>query len=254
MLHWNIHGWRDAAGQPNPEAVITLIKDTDPHAVSLVEVDEPWGLPSALSEVAGRCGYAWAFVPSFEYGEDAGAGGFGNALLARTPVTSVQQWRLFTPPGGYDGSEPSEPRSVILAKLLPDSGPFWLGSTHFPRNDPDTRQEAARRLRQLVTHLDDPWLICGDFNSPPASCFGEHDTVLISPDTVQPTYPASAPAETIDYCIAAPGVKATTTVLQAPGSDHLPLLTVTYPWAESDDVAVQPQMGASPGCSAAGSG
>lgn len=227
VLHWNIHGWRDAAGQPNADAVISLIYDTRPDAVSLVEVDEPWALPSTLSEVAGRSGYAWVFVPSFEYGTN-GAGGFGNALLARPPVTAVQQWQIFTLSGGYDGSEPSEPRSVILARLLLDSGPFWLGSTHFPRNDPDARQAAAHRLRQILAQLNEPWLICGDFNSQPGSCFGEHDTLQISPNPVQPTYPADAPDEAIDYCIAAHGLAATTTVLQAQGSDHLPLLTMAY--------------------------
>jgi endonuclease/exonuclease/phosphatase family metal-dependent hydrolase len=47
-----------------------------------------------------------------------------------------------------------------------------------------------------------------------------------SPDPVQRTYPASHPAEAIDYCLSATGNTVSATVLQAPGSDHLPLLIV----------------------------
>jgi endonuclease/exonuclease/phosphatase family metal-dependent hydrolase len=224
ILHWNVHGWQDAAGHSNVQAVAELVRTTKPDAVSLVEVDEPWGRPSSLDTVARECGFSWVFGPSFEYREEDSGGGFGNALLARMPVTAVQQWRVHAPPGGYDGSEPSEPRSVILARLGLSGTPFWLGSTHFPRADAAARQHAADRLQQLTGYLDEPWLICGDFNAPPASCFGEHSRLQVSPDPVQPTYPVTQPAEAIDYCLAAAGSTVSATVLQAMGSDHLPLL------------------------------
>ena len=224
ILHWNVHGWQDAAGRSNVQAVAELVRATRPDAVTLVEVDEPWGLPSSLGRVARECGYSWAFAPSFEYGDEDSGGGFGNALLARVPVTGVQQWRVYAPPGGYDGSEPSEPRSVILARLGLNGTSCWLGSTHFPRADPAGRQLAARRLQQLTAALDEPWLICGDFNAPPAACFGEHVRLYVAPDPVQPTYPAGQPTEAIDYCLAVAGGTVSATVLQALGSDHLPLL------------------------------
>ncbi|HEY2261274.1 MAG TPA: endonuclease/exonuclease/phosphatase family protein [Streptosporangiaceae bacterium] len=223
-LHWNIHGWRDAAGLPNAQAVIELVRSTQPDAVSLVEVDEPWGLPSTLGAVAQECGYSWLFGPSFEYGDEQSGGGFGNALLVQGPVTAVQQWRVYTPPGDYDGSEASEPRSVILARLGLNGTSYWLGSTHFPRADATARQVAARRLQQLTDRLDDPWLICGDFNASPASCFGDHTRLQVSPDPLQPTYPVEHPAEAIDYCLAAAGSSISASVLKVPGSDHLPLL------------------------------
>ncbi|MGH3276170.1 MAG: endonuclease/exonuclease/phosphatase family protein [Streptosporangiaceae bacterium] len=224
ILHWNVHGWQDAAGRPNVQAVAELVRAIKPDAVSLVEVDEPWGLPSSLGDVARECGFSWVFGPSFEYGDGESGGGFGNALLARVPVSAVQQWRVYAPSGGYDGSEPSEPRSVILARLGLNGTSFWLGSTHFPRADAAARQRAARRLQQLTARLDEPWLICGDFNAPPASCFGQRARIQVSPDPVQPTYPANEPAEAIDYCLAVPGSTVSATVLQSRESDHLPLL------------------------------
>jgi endonuclease/exonuclease/phosphatase family metal-dependent hydrolase len=225
ILHWNIHSWRDTDGGPNPDAIVSVIHENMPHAVSLVEVDESWGMPSILAEVAAKCEYSWVFGPSFEFGTDATAGGFGNAVLTRIPITAVQQWRLFSPPRPYDGTEPSEPRSVIMARLTFSGAPLWLGSTHLPANDPSDRTAAALRLQELARRLTTPWIICGDFNAPPSACFADDDTFVVSPDPVQPTYPAKHPTEPIDYCIAAPGIFLDSAVLRADGSDHLPLLT-----------------------------
>jgi endonuclease/exonuclease/phosphatase family metal-dependent hydrolase len=224
VLHWNIHSWRDTDGEPNPEAVVDLIRENMPDAVSLVEVDESWGTPSVPAEVAAECGYSWIFGPSFEFGTDVTAGGFGNALLTRIPIAAVQQWRLFSPSHPYDGTEPSEPRSVIMARLIFSGVPLWLGSTHLPANDPGDRTAAALRLQELARRLTTPWIICGDFNAPPSACFTDDGTFVVSPDPVQPTYPATHPTKPIDYCIAAPGTFVQSVVLQAGGSDHLPLL------------------------------
>jgi hypothetical protein len=46
VLHWNIHSWRDTGGEPNSEGIVDLIREIRPDAVSLVEVDESWGMPS----------------------------------------------------------------------------------------------------------------------------------------------------------------------------------------------------------------
>lgn len=47
ILHWNIHSWRDSSSTSNLEAIADLISGIDPHVVSLVEVDEPWGQPDS---------------------------------------------------------------------------------------------------------------------------------------------------------------------------------------------------------------
>ena len=130
--------------------------------------------------------------------DDDSGGGFGNALLARVPVTAVQQWRVYTPAAGYDGSEPSEPRSLILARLELNGTLIWLGSTHFPRADAPARRLAARRLQRLTAGMDEPWLICGDFNAPPASCFGENTRVGCHPTrSSPPTRPVILPRRSI---------------------------------------------------------
>jgi endonuclease/exonuclease/phosphatase family metal-dependent hydrolase len=226
ILHWNVHSWRDESGALNTSAVTKLISHTNPHVVSLVEVDETWSTPMTLRQVAASCGYTWVFCPSLEFGAGQSAGGFGNALLARIPVTAVQHWRLFTPARPYDQTEPTEPRSATVARLTFHGTPFWAGTTHLPRTNPGDRAAAATRLQQRTTQLDEPWFICGDFNAPPATLFADSQSIGIS-SPGQPTYPAGQPAESIDYCITAPGALAGTTVLHADGSDHLPLLVVT---------------------------
>ena len=225
VLQWNIHSWRSADGEPNSEAVVSVIRATMPHAVCLAEVDESWGMPSVLAEVAAKCGYSWVFGPSFEFGADTAAGGFGNALLTTIPISAVQQWHLFTPPRPYDGTEPSEPRSVIMARLAHSDAQLWLGSTHLPRSSPAYRAAAALRLQSLAGRLPAPWIICGDFNAPPSACFTDHSAFAVSPDPVIPTYPASHPVEPIDYCITAPSLVVSSAPVPADGSDHLPLLT-----------------------------
>jgi endonuclease/exonuclease/phosphatase family metal-dependent hydrolase len=222
LLHWNIHSWRDSRGTPNVAAVTALIRATEPDVVSLVEVNEPWGAPATLAGIADECEYSWVFGPCLEYVDEEGQGGYGNALLTREPVTAVQQWRVFSPGRRYDGSEQSEPRIVLMARL--PSG-FWVGSTHFPAGDPTARASAGRRLQGLIRQLDGPWLICGDFNAEPSACFADDGAFVVSRDLLRPTYPAGEPAVCIDYCIARPGMRVDSTVLDVAGSDHLPVLT-----------------------------
>ncbi len=99
MLHWNIHSWRDDAGAPNHAAVAGLIRETAPDVVSLVEVRESWGAPSALGGLAGELGYHWGrpHLP----GQDA-----GDRVRSHTPVSG--------------GSTP--PASSPLAIRMPSCG------------------------------------------------------------------------------------------------------------------------------------
>lgn len=224
ILHWNIHSWRDASGVSNLDAIIDLVSKTDPQMVSFVEVDEPWGMPDSLHEVANRMGYAWIFAPSFEFGDQAPAGGFGNALLTKLPIMAVQHWQLLWPAKLYDGTEASEARSVVFAKLGFAQLSIWLGSTHLPRSDAQARTNALRRLTELTRKLDGHWLLCGDFNTPAESWLDRTRSVVVCPEPAQPTYPAHEPVEPIDYCVASSGLLVQATVVPVEGSDHLPLL------------------------------
>lgn len=224
ILHWNIHSWRDEAGGSNLDAVANLVQATEPHVVSLVEADESWGQQSALAEVAERCGYASIFMPTFEFGGDEPAGGFGNALLSRLPVRAVRQRQLVWPPRRYDGSEPSEPRSVVFAEFQTDARRVWIGSTHLPRSQADTRADAMQRLVAIARELGDQWLLCGDFNMPADSWIGAQPSLRAYPRWAASTHPTNEPVEPIDYCVAPDGLSVEAEVMPEHGSDHLPIL------------------------------
>jgi endonuclease/exonuclease/phosphatase family metal-dependent hydrolase len=222
ILHWNIHGWVDAAGVDNVERVTNLIADQDADVVSLVEVDEPWGKPTKLRRVAETLGLHWVFVPAFEYRE---SGGFGNALLSKAPFLSVQQWQLL-PPSLYDGTEPSEPRALLLADVGTQAGSMTVGSTHFPRSDDAARKDASTRLLALLNEIPQPHLICGDFNQPPEA-WPIVDHLNFSTPTA-PTYPAAEPVECIDYALAKQQTCAARLV-ESQASDHLPVVFQQQP-------------------------
>ena len=224
MLHWNIHSWRDPSGVANLNTIADLVRETDPHVVSFVEIDEPWGMPDRLRELAIQIGYTWIFAPSFEFGDQSPTGGFGNGLLTKPPILAVQQWQLRWPPTLYDGTEPSEARSVVFAKLKFAQLSIWCGSTHLPRSDAQARINALHRLTALTQKLDSHWLLCGDFNTPASSWLGSDRPVVVCPEPAQPTYPAHEPVEPIDYCMASPGLHVEGEVLEVGGSDHLPVM------------------------------
>jgi endonuclease/exonuclease/phosphatase family metal-dependent hydrolase len=226
ILHWNIHSWRDASGASNLDAIADLVGETDPHIVSLVEVDEPWGMSDSLNKLANRVGCSWIFTPSFEFGHATPGGGFGNALLTKLPILAVQHWQLLWPSKLYDGTEPSEPRSAVFAKLGFLQSPIWFGSTHLPRSASQARMNALRRLMTLTQKLDAHWLVCGDFNTPASFWRDNGRPVVVCPEPAQPTYPADGPVEPIDYWVASPGFFVEGKVLSIRGSDHLPLVVV----------------------------
>jgi endonuclease/exonuclease/phosphatase family metal-dependent hydrolase len=225
VLHWNIHSWRDDAGRPNVESVTKLVKAIDPHVVSLVEVDESWGdHSSALGELAASTGYASIFAPAFEFGSDHPAGGFGNAILSKLPIQTVRQRQLVWPPRLYEGTEPSEPRTVLLIQVHANSGPIWIGSIHLPRADQNARIAALQRLATISGELTGPWLLVGDFNMPAATWQQQEPSFWAYSASDAPTYPARDPIEAIDYCVASLGLNIDVNVLNVPGSDHLPIL------------------------------
>jgi endonuclease/exonuclease/phosphatase family metal-dependent hydrolase len=225
ILHWNVHSWRDASDRPNLDTVIGLVAAHNPDVVSLVEVNEPWAAPVSVPELARRAGYSWIFVPAVELGGATPARGYGNALLSRRPVLAVQQWRLTWPATVYDGTEPSESRTVVLARVQTGAGvAVWTGSTHLPSTDRDARAAALRQLTAAAQGLDRPWVICGDFNTAPRTWIKRGQPIVVGPRPAWPTFPARFPVQSLDYCIASPGARLRARPLLAAGSDHLPLL------------------------------
>jgi endonuclease/exonuclease/phosphatase family metal-dependent hydrolase len=208
--------WMDADGRDNYERVVSLIRSQSPDVVSLVEVDERWEA-SRLKAMADELDLAWMFVPALEY---QGSGGFGNALLSRLPIRAVSQWGLLSP-RIYDGTEPSEQRVVALAQVLVEGQRVWIGSTHLPRSNQESRREASDCLLRALPNLESPWVLAGDFNQPKDSWLPPD--VIAAPDPPRPTYKVPNLSESIDYFLAKK-LALEACVLDSNASDHLPVI------------------------------
>jgi endonuclease/exonuclease/phosphatase family metal-dependent hydrolase len=229
MLHWNIHSWKDDRTAPNQSAVEGLIRDLRPDTVSLTEVSTEWGEAGPLSEISDRLGYHWVFVPALEYRGQPATEGYGNALLTRLPILAVQQWRVHSPER-YTNTEPTEPRTVALARVDVGGTPVWVGSTHLPASRDDERATALARLADLLKQLGTPWLVCGDFNTRISTWRDDlPDGVTVVPRWRRATFPARHPLRAIDYGLASPGLQARGRVLKATGSDHRAILVTASP-------------------------
>jgi endonuclease/exonuclease/phosphatase family metal-dependent hydrolase len=180
--------------------------------------------PSPLRKLASDTAYHSVFVPAFEYGDDEPRGQFGNVLLSRVPVLDVRHHQLIWPPRIYEGTEPSEPRSLVLARVQASVGPGWVGATHLPASDHVARENAARRAVAIMSSLSIPWLLVGDFNTDIGTWRERHPALRAYPEAATPTYPTNHPTTCIDYCVAPPGMQIHARVLDVAGSDHLPLL------------------------------
>lgn len=238
VLHWNIHSWKDDRKAPNEAAVEGLIRDLRPDAVSLTEVSTAWGQAEPLSGIAQRLGYQWVFVPALEFRGDPATEGYGNALLTRLPILAVQQWRVHSPER-FANNEPSEPRTVALARLDVTGTPVWVGSTHLPASQEDDRARALTRLTGLLGQLDAPWLVCGDFNTAAKTWRAELPAeVSVVPRWRRATFPARPrPLRAIDYALVSPGLRARGNVVNRKGSDH----RAVYVTASLDDEGVRSQ-------------
>lgn len=216
ILHWNVHSWTDAEGVDNVDRVIDLLRGEKPDVVSFVEVDEPWGDSRKLRRIAETLDYHWIFVPAFEYRE---SGGFGNALLSLAPFETVDQWQLLSP-RIYDGSERSEPRSLVMATVRYDGMRLLVGSTHLPRSDDVAHKAAGKRVCELLAHrAGSSAVICGDFNRPPDAWLSDPDLKTLPNG---PTYPADEPTEAIDYFVLAGDMSVRhADTLESQASDHL---------------------------------
>ena len=224
FLHWNIHSWQTRKGDDIKRGVSKIIEESQPDVVSLVEVDEQWGMAATLASVGESLGYAWIFAPAFEFGDQAPLGGFGNALLIKPTIHAVQQWQLLWPTKVYNGTEDSEQRAIVFAKIEYDDEIIWVGSTHLPRGDRVARHDALNRIVGICARLVEPWVLCGDFNIPATAWIPDKQRISFSPNPPVPTYPTENPKEAIDYCLHSSGVALEVDVLEAAHSDHLPLL------------------------------
>jgi endonuclease/exonuclease/phosphatase family metal-dependent hydrolase len=148
-------------------------------------------------------------------------GAFGNGILSRTPIRSVENIPIPDPePHAYNGYY--EPRCILKAEL---KGGLTLLITHFGLN-PDEKESA---VKTVLMHLkDEKCVLMGDFNVTPddpvlapirermndaAALFGGEKL----------SFPSDKPTQKIDYIFASPDIEIVSADIPAiVASDHRP--------------------------------
>lgn len=209
MATFNVRHGRRPDGVVDVPLVAHTCRALDADILGLQEVDRfarRSGRHDLAAVVAAECGMHHAFGAAHRLGL---LGRFGNALLARAPVTDVEVVRL---PGG------GEPRACLVAAV----GRLAVACTHLSRD----RDVSARQLDavvDLLTARPRPRLLLGDLNR------RDHEVGLLAERGFSvaggpPTYPASAPRLRVDH-VAVDGMRIG--AVDAPPSavsDHRPLV------------------------------
>ncbi|PSQ96642.1 MAG: endonuclease [Bacteroidetes bacterium SW_9_63_38] len=226
----------DSLLSTNLEQALALLRTADPDISAFQEIDygaARSGYVQQLDTIARRLGYAAAaqtvnwderYIP-FPYGRPAvhfGRTVSGQAVLSRYPVQDHARRVLARPPQWIGRDAFYLDRLAQIALLDLGGHPLFVVNVHLEAFDQDTREKHAREVRAYYDRLAQtnvPVLLLGDFNSEgigsattPASPDSTlhtllHDTALraVLSDSVRAavtpsaTYPANAPARTIDH-------------------------------------------------------
>ena len=189
LMSYNVRTARGMDGVLEFDRTAEAIRRQGVDAVALQELDSATRRSNGLStgeELAKRLGMHFAFAPAIEFD----GGRYGIGLLSKEKPLAVHQISL---PGR------SEARTALYAELPT----YVVVVAHFSFEDVEERMESVRLVAGLIDSLGStkPIFVCGDLNALPddrsIALLSERAQMLNDPD--QPTFPAAAPIETIDY-------------------------------------------------------
>jgi len=227
VVVWNIHHGRGLDDRVDLARVADELRALSPDVVLLQEVDvgvRRSGRVDTPAELAARL----AMHPAFERNIRYQGGDYGNAILSRWPIESVDNLR-------YRMLREGEQRGLLTIRAATPRGPLLIGCTHLDarRDDSERMQNAPEILARVAGgELD---LVGGDFNDQPSGrlyavmqgalidCWGE------AGEGDGYTYPAAAPEKRIDWLLRARGAAWRTVhaeVVPTSASDHRPVLFV----------------------------
>lgn len=211
------------------EALAAFIREQNPDIVALQEVDcrtyrdrvpKQHGKDFA-TELGYRTGMIAAYGKTIPY-----AGGYyGIAILSKYPLAKVE--RIYLPKTEHG----KEQRAVLVADVEYREGEYFtFACTHLDYTNTTERQGQVKKLNEVLLTKDHPVIVAGDFNARPDSKeISEGMSAWKIVSKMDPTIPATAPRNTIDYIFCYPKSKWTAidaTTYKITLSDHLPVSAV----------------------------
>jgi endonuclease/exonuclease/phosphatase family metal-dependent hydrolase len=212
------------------EELAAFIKEQEPDVVALQEVDcrtrreltpRQHG-KDFITELGFHTGMLTAYGKTIPY-----AGGYyGIGILSKYPLATVE--RIYLP----KTENGKEQRAVLVADVEYSEGQYFtFACTHLDYTNTEERQVQVKKLNEVLLNKTNPVIIAGDFNACPDSKeIGEGMMSAWKPlCKMEPTSPADAPRNQIDYIFCYPKnkwaiVEATTCQVQL--SDHLPISAI----------------------------
>lgn len=219
VMTYNIAGHDELIDGDHVREIAAAIRRFHPDIVALQEVHrKTWQarFRDQLAELESRTGLHGTFAPSYvQWG-----GGYGNAILTRGQLVRAEAHSL--PCIG-------EPRALLEATIRIDGGTVSFYVTHLTtwgRLNAKIRAEQLHCLAREVRTSRYPYILAGDFNTPPHSpemeAFRRENAAQLATDAIGPTFPRWN--EQIDYIFADYGwqVRASR-AWPIEVSDHLPV-------------------------------
>lgn len=221
LMTYNVHFGYDGRQTPSLEDIARTIEGASPDVVLLQEIMRGGSLAAqhdALGWLASRLGMTYVFAPTVG---DA----FGNAVLTRLPVESVERISFVRP-----APLRHSPRGAMLVRIAG----IDLVNTHLDEYV-DAASAAVRedQLRVILREWGQrrPVVIAGDLNAIPGSAAialltGAGFADLAGPDS---TSPAALPDKRIDHVFAIGVRSVASRTLPSRASDHLPVVVDLAP-------------------------
>ncbi len=231
IVSYNIHSCIGVDGRCAPERIAAVIAEIDADVVCLQELDVErvrTGAMDQAAEIARILEMQFHFNATIQ--EDTGR--YGDAILSKTQITLVRAGSFPEVPRPV----PRESRGAIWIETTVKGRVWQIINTHFGLGHGERRLQARALVSDWIVPAlkRTPVVMCGDFNSRPASIIhkilGEHlrDVFLQSGPRHPRTFPTRWPFLCLDYIFASPGVRVQLaewrrTPLAAVASDHFPI-------------------------------
>jgi endonuclease/exonuclease/phosphatase family metal-dependent hydrolase len=216
---WNIHGAIGSDGRYAPDRIVGVLQEIGADVVALQEVASQEAHTSFLADLERETGYhVVAGLLRQRHGTD-----FGNAILSRFPVRSVERLDLAV---AY-----CEPRGALDVCIDLGLQPLLrVVATHLGLRPYERREQVRRILAKVERATPHPTLLMGDLNEwylwgRPLRWLHSHFREMpASPRT----FPSRRPLFALDRIWVSPagslrGLARHATPLARQASDHLPL-------------------------------